>query len=102
MIDNDGGPDCVCGEGKMVLLRAGKWAINAGRYYYKCPVDGKHPGWFWWYDEYPFQANRKVSFSPPEKPRRTWDSRMSKQAERLDKKKRCSTASMAGQYTNFK
>ncbi|KAG6423499.1 hypothetical protein SASPL_113896 [Salvia splendens] len=44
-------PECVCGYGRMVLRCAGKSAQNAGRYYLKCPVNGKHPGSFKWYDE---------------------------------------------------
>ncbi|KAL1564377.1 hypothetical protein AAHA92_06728 [Salvia divinorum] len=48
----DGIPECICGEGKMVLRCAGKSAMNAGRYYYKCPVNGKHPGSFLWSNEY--------------------------------------------------
>ena len=43
--------ECVCGCGRMVLRCAGKSAQNAGRYYLKCPVNGKHPGSFKWYDE---------------------------------------------------
>ncbi|KAG6405373.1 hypothetical protein SASPL_132962 [Salvia splendens] len=35
----------------MVLRCAGKSAQNAGRYYLKCSVNGKHPGSFKWYDE---------------------------------------------------
>lgn len=45
-------PECCCGEGEMVLLKAGKHAMNAGRYYLKCPADGKHPMSFKWYDAY--------------------------------------------------
>ncbi|KAL1550620.1 hypothetical protein AAHA92_18561 [Salvia divinorum] len=48
----DGIPECICGEGKMVLRCAGKSAMNAGKYYYKCPVNGKHPGSFLWSNEY--------------------------------------------------
>ncbi|KAL1546015.1 hypothetical protein AAHA92_22674 [Salvia divinorum] len=44
-------PLCVCGKGKIDLRCAGKSAINAGRFYYKCPVNGKHPGSFKWCDE---------------------------------------------------
>ena len=45
-------PLCSCGNGKMVLRRAGPEAKNAGRYYYKCPVRGQHSGDFKWADEY--------------------------------------------------
>ncbi|KAL1536836.1 hypothetical protein AAHA92_29419 [Salvia divinorum] len=48
----DGTPLCGCGKGKMELRCAGRSSMNAGRYYYKCPVNGKHPGSFKWYDEY--------------------------------------------------
>ncbi|KAL1549622.1 hypothetical protein AAHA92_17702 [Salvia divinorum] len=37
----------------MEMRCAGKSAMNAGRYYYKCPLNGKHPGSFMWCDEYP-------------------------------------------------
>ncbi|KAL1536921.1 hypothetical protein AAHA92_29495 [Salvia divinorum] len=36
----------------MELRCAGKSARNAGRYYYKCPVNGKHPDSFLWSGEY--------------------------------------------------
>ncbi|KAL1563825.1 hypothetical protein AAHA92_06248 [Salvia divinorum] len=36
----------------MDLRCAGKSAMHAGRFYYKCPVNGKHPGSFKWCDEY--------------------------------------------------
>lgn len=36
----------------MEMRRAGKTALNAGRYYLKCPSNGRHPGSFKWYDEY--------------------------------------------------
>ncbi|KAL1536238.1 hypothetical protein AAHA92_28920 [Salvia divinorum] len=45
-------PACGCGSGKMVLRCAGRTAMHAGRYYYKCPNNGKHPGSFKWCDEY--------------------------------------------------
>lgn len=45
-------PECCCGEGKMELLKAGKYAINAGRWYLRCPTKGNHPMSFMWYDEY--------------------------------------------------
>ncbi|KAL1547693.1 hypothetical protein AAHA92_16016 [Salvia divinorum] len=46
------GPFCACGAGKMMLLRAGEAATNAGRYYYKCPRNGKHVKSFIWCDDY--------------------------------------------------
>ncbi|KAL1545162.1 hypothetical protein AAHA92_21916 [Salvia divinorum] len=45
-------PDCVCSPGKMEIRCAGKSAMNAGRFYLKCHVNGKHPGSFKWHDEY--------------------------------------------------
>ncbi|KAG6405032.1 hypothetical protein SASPL_132612 [Salvia splendens] len=36
----------------MELRRAGLNALNAGRYYLKCPHNEKHPMSFEWYDEY--------------------------------------------------
>ncbi|KAG6410442.1 hypothetical protein SASPL_128502 [Salvia splendens] len=36
----------------MELQRVGPNALNAGRYYLKCPANDKHPMSFKWYDEY--------------------------------------------------
>ncbi|KAG6392661.1 hypothetical protein SASPL_146885 [Salvia splendens] len=44
---------CSCGNGMMDLRCAGRTARHAGRYYYKCPVNGDHPGSFKWFDEHP-------------------------------------------------
>ena len=48
----DGIPECGCGWGKMEMRMAGKNAINAGRYYMKCPANLNHSGSFHWCDEY--------------------------------------------------
>ncbi|KAL1550156.1 hypothetical protein AAHA92_18156 [Salvia divinorum] len=45
-------PDCVCGKGKMHIRCAGRSAIHAGRYYFKCPYNGNHSRSFMWCDEY--------------------------------------------------
>lgn len=46
-------PFCSCGNGRMVLRRAGDIAKNAGRYYYKCPLENDHRGSFKWFDGLP-------------------------------------------------
>ncbi|KAL1568899.1 hypothetical protein AAHA92_00446 [Salvia divinorum] len=48
----DDTPDCSCGKEKMTMRCAGKSALNAGRFYYKCPTNGKHAGLFLWCDEF--------------------------------------------------
>ncbi|KAL1536533.1 hypothetical protein AAHA92_29169 [Salvia divinorum] len=45
-------PACVCGSSKMEMRCTGKSVMNTGRYYLKCPVNGKHLESFKWYDEY--------------------------------------------------
>ncbi|KAL1543545.1 hypothetical protein AAHA92_20507 [Salvia divinorum] len=55
-------PECGCGEGKMELRCAGKTAMHAGRYYLKCPHNGKHLGSFQWYDEYQRQVITRWSY----------------------------------------
>lgn len=45
-------PVCACGIGMMIKLCAGEYSKNPGRYYYKCPVNSKHPKNFIWCDEY--------------------------------------------------
>ncbi|KAL1563322.1 hypothetical protein AAHA92_05804 [Salvia divinorum] len=45
----------------MELRCAGKSAMNAGRYYYKCPANAKHPGSFMWSDEYHVKSAFRVS-----------------------------------------
>ena len=45
-------PECGCGWGKMAMRCAGKTAVNAGRYYMKCPANLNHSGSFQWCDEY--------------------------------------------------
>ncbi|XP_057772049.1 FBD-associated F-box protein At5g22730-like isoform X2 [Salvia miltiorrhiza] len=45
-------PLCRCGRGKMLVKCAGKEALHAGRFYYKCPANIKHQGSFLWCDEY--------------------------------------------------
>ena len=51
----DGGdmiPECLCGGGKMSLFCAGPDAKHNGRWYYKCPINSKHSGYFLWCDDY--------------------------------------------------
>lgn len=45
-------PECGCGMGKMAMHYAGKNAMNAGRYYLKCPANLSHSGSFQWCDVY--------------------------------------------------
>ncbi|KAL1540575.1 hypothetical protein AAHA92_24910 [Salvia divinorum] len=60
-------PDCVCGRGKMELHCAGRSAMNAGRYYYKCPINAKHSGSFKWCDEYHRDGRQVLTASEEEK-----------------------------------
>ncbi|XP_057782021.1 uncharacterized protein LOC131000240 [Salvia miltiorrhiza] len=52
-------PDCSCGR-RMLLLRAGYKAHNAGRYYYKCPTFENHLNGFFWFDEFQLHARGNV------------------------------------------
>lgn len=52
LVKADGIPECGCGMGKMEMRMAGRTAINAGRYYMKCPANLNHSGSFHWCDEY--------------------------------------------------
>ncbi|KAL1566828.1 hypothetical protein AAHA92_02386 [Salvia divinorum] len=54
-------PECACGAGKMELRCAGKAAMHAGRYYLRCPHNGKHPGSFRWFDDFQRQLTNSWS-----------------------------------------
>lgn len=40
------------------MLRAGRTAKNASRYYYKCPLNEDHAGSFKWFDEWTATRNQ--------------------------------------------
>lgn len=48
----DYNPHCCCGNGRMVLLSAGRSAKNVGWLYYKYPLFHDHVGSFNWFDEW--------------------------------------------------
>lgn len=56
-------PDCSCGKGKMRLLRAGQFASNPGRYYFKCPEGVRHYKNFIWCDEFNLSKESSSSSS---------------------------------------
>ncbi|KAL1559487.1 hypothetical protein AAHA92_09824 [Salvia divinorum] len=68
-------PDCGCGKRKMEMRCAGRSAMHAGRYYYKCPTNGKHPGSFKWCDEYHQEIPSRAPGVELEKTKRVTSSR---------------------------
>lgn len=66
----DYSPQCCCGNGRMVLLRVGRSARNAGRYYYKCPLYHDHHGSFKWFDEWAAFRNHSGMTRLPKIPNR--------------------------------
>ncbi|XP_042001184.1 uncharacterized protein LOC121750669 [Salvia splendens] len=59
MYQGGGTPECYCGAGKMELRCAGPKAMNAGRYYLKCPANDNHPKSFMWFDEFLHDNKRR-------------------------------------------
>ncbi|KAL1562980.1 hypothetical protein AAHA92_05492 [Salvia divinorum] len=59
IVDDGCAPHCRCGNEKMIVRCGGKFANHPGRFYYKCPVNGKHTQSFIWCDEY--QNNSSTS-----------------------------------------
>lgn len=45
-------PNCECGNGPMVLRKAGDYSTRPGSYYYICPGSLKHRNRYFWYDDY--------------------------------------------------
>lgn len=45
-------PDCCCGRGTMLLLCATERSKHLSRYFYKCPVDGRHQRNLIWCDDF--------------------------------------------------
>lgn len=52
-------PDCECGNGPMVLRKAGDYLTRPGSYYYICPASLKHRNRYFWYDDNSKNLNAK-------------------------------------------